>query len=522
VSHVPFQDKGAPAVEGSFDFVVVGSGAGGAAAAVKLARAGKSVAIVEAGAWREPEDYPYSTYGAMRDLFDDWGTQATVGRALWPIVQARTVGGTTVINSAICVRTPADVFKKWEVDHGVRDVEPRLRALQEELEQELTVGPVSPASWGHSNRLAALGEKKLGWSDPHPMLRYAKDCAGAGQCLQGCRHKKKQSLAVTFIPEVLQRGGTLFSSAPVDKVIFEGTRAVGVKGRFEHPATKKKGAGFVVRARVAVIIAASVTHSPVLLMRSGLKLPALGHFFRSHPGTGVFGLYDEPVDMNLGTTQGWASTAFRSTPGFKLETLSIPPELVASRVGGGGTVLMERLSKFRHLAMWCLACRADTVGRVRRSPFSTRPIVQYELNQTDMLRFREGLVLLSRQHFAAGAKRIIPGVMGLPYDLGPDELRVLEDAPLDPRRYTGVLSHLFGGCVMGTDPARSVVDPQGRVHGVQGLMVVDASVIPTNLGVNPQHTIMSLAQHFAERAVEQVKAPASVPQVKESLSAAPA
>lgn len=521
MSHVSFQEKRSAPVEGSFDFVIVGSGAGGAAAAVTLARAGKSVAIVEAGAWRDPEDYPHSTYGAMRDLFDAWGTQATVGRALWPIVQARTVGGTTVINSAICVRTPGDVFKKWEAEHGIGGLEPKLRALQDVLEKELTVGPVPVAAWGRSNRLAFEGEKALGWTDPHPMLRYAKDCVGSGQCLQGCREKKKQSMAVTYIPEVLRRGGSVFSSAPVDRVMFEGTRAVGVTGRFEHPLTKRAGAKFVVRAKVAVIVAASATHSPVLLMRSGLQLPALGHFFRSHPGTGVFGLYDSPVDMHLGTTQGWASTAFRSTPGLKLETLAIPPELVASRVGGGGRVLMERLSQFRHLAMWALACRAESVGRIRRSPFSTRPVVQYELNQSDMLRFREGLVLLSRQHFAAGARRVIPGVVGLPYDLGPDQLRVLENAPLDPTKYIGVLSHLFGGCVMGRDPSRSVVDGEGRVHGAQGLMVADASVIPTTLGVNPQHTIMSLAQHFAERALERAGRPAGITTTP-SLSAAEA
>ena len=54
----------------------------------------------------------------------------------------------------------------------------------------------------------------------------------------------------------------------------------------------------------------------------------MGKFFRSHPGTGVFGVYDQPVDMNIGATQGWATTAFRSDPGLKLETLSIPMELV--------------------------------------------------------------------------------------------------------------------------------------------------------------------------------------------------
>src|SRR5205814_5123901 len=138
-----------------------------------------------------------------------------------------------------------------------------------------------------------------------------------------------QSTNITWVPEVLARGGLVLSSAPVDRVTIEGERATGVVGRFVHPSTRRKGTRFRVRAKKAVVVAASVTQSPVLLMRSGVSSRALGKNFRAHPGTGVFGVYDEPVDMNIGATQGWASTAFRDDPGLKLETLSIPLELVA-------------------------------------------------------------------------------------------------------------------------------------------------------------------------------------------------
>src|SRR5262245_64704542 len=107
------------------------------------------------------------------------------------------------------------------------------------------------------------------------------------------------------------------------------------------------------------------------------------------------------------------------------------------------------------------------------------------------------MILLAKQHFAAGAKSIIPGIAGMPFRLGPDEVGKLDEAPLDPRRYIAILSHLFGGCAMGRDASSGVVDARGRVHGTTGLVVADASVIPTNLGVNPQHTIMGLAATFA-------------------------
>jgi choline dehydrogenase-like flavoprotein len=67
-----------------------------------------------------------------------------------------------------------------------------------------------------------------------------------------------------------------------------------------------------------------------------------------------------------------------------------------------------------------------------------------------------------------------------------------------PRAYIAILSHLFGGAVMGTNKDVSVTDGSGRVHGYDGLVVCDASVMPSVLGVNPQHTIMALARCFAE------------------------
>jgi choline dehydrogenase-like flavoprotein len=141
------------------------------------------------------------------------------------------------------------------------------------------------------------------------------------------------------------------------------------------------------------------------------------------------------------------------------------------------------------------------VGEVRRT-LSGKPAVHYTLDRADMERFREGLYLVARTHVAAGARSIIPCIYGMPYKLSPDQIDKLKAAPLDPRAYVSVLSHLFGGCTMGVDPARSVCDADGKVHGRQGLYIADASAIPTNLGVNPQHTIMALARLWAERLVQ--------------------
>lgn len=487
MSHLAFSETD---VEAEADVIVVGSGAGGASIAVHLARAGVRVLVVEAGAWRSGSDLPSSAYGSMRDLLDNWASNLTMGRAGWPIVQARTVGGTTVINSAICVRTPADVFARWQAETGVGGgLADRVWAHQDVLERELSVQEVPAGAFGRSNTLATEAATALGWHD-HAMRRYVAGCAGSGQCIQGCRALRKQSVDVVFLPEVRARSGVVWSNAPVDQVIFERGRAVGVRGRFRDP-TGRRGGRFVARAP-RVVVAASATHGPALLRRSGLR-GAVGSGFRAHPGSGVIGLYDDPVDMNTGATQGWASMVMRDTPGLKLETLALPLDMLASRFPGFGAAWVRQIAQYRYAAHWVHAVRAESVGRVWSGPFG-QPVVWYGLDKADMVRMRDGVYAVARLHVAAGARAVMPGVAGVPGVIDRDNVGILADGPLDPRAYTGILSHLFGGAPMGADPRASACGVDGAVHGVEGLFVADASMIPSNLGVNPQHTIMALAR----------------------------
>ena len=493
MSHYAYQ-QGQPALDLEVDVVVVGSGAGGSVVAYDLALGGLKVALVEAGPWRDPEDYPESMYGTMRDMMDSWGALFARGRSILPVVQARVMGGTTVINSAIVVRTPGDIFSLWKDEHGFGgdNLAEQIWEYQDQIEEELRVEDVPRSAFGQSNQLAEKGAKAIQLHD-HAMRRNVWQCEGAGNCLQGCKRKKKQSANVVYIPTILEKGGAIISCAPVRKILVEGGRAVGVTGRFSHPQTRAKGDTFTVRARKAVVVAASATQSPAILARSGIKPKALGAYFRAHPGTNVFGVYDERVDMNTGATQGWSSTVMREEPGLKLETLSLPLELIAGRLSGAGDLLMDRLAEFPHIAMWVQAIRADTVGSVSTDWFGN-PVVRYSLIPKDIQKMRIGAHALARMHVAAGAKSILPGIHGMPYRISPDEVDTILDAPMDPRNWFSALTHLFGGCVMGADPDRSVCNPQGEVRGIKGLIVSDASQLPTTLGVNPQHTIMAFSR----------------------------
>jgi choline dehydrogenase-like flavoprotein len=142
-------------------------------------------------------------------------------------------------------------------------------------------------------------------------------------------------------------------------------------------------------------------------------------------------------------------------------------------------------------------------GRVRPGLFDGVS-VRYEPTARDLERTRYGLVTAARMMFAVGAHEVYPGISGFPEILRSErELDALEGRPLRRADVHLVASHLFGTAYAASE-GRGVVDEELRVSGVRGLHVMDASVFPTNLGVNPQHSIMGVvwcaSETLADRA----------------------
>jgi choline dehydrogenase-like flavoprotein len=487
-------------VDDVFDVVVVGSGAAGSVAAHTLTAAGLSVGIVEEGPWLKTKDITKDVHTSFSRVMRQSGMQVLSGRAYMPLLQGRCVGGSTLVNSAIAWRAPEDVIDDWSLRFGLGD-SVSMRSLEthyDNLERDLSVREVDASVLGENNRLFVEQAKKFGFPAA-PMRRYDRGCKGAGLCLTGCPNGAKQGMSVTYVPWALQRGARIFTSCGVQHVEILGGRAVGVVAR------SASGHGVTVRARRAVIIAASTVQSPNILRRSGLRADALGQHFQAHPGLAMGGLFDStrrPIEMSFGATQGAESTHFRKTERFKLETISLPPDLAGARIPGVGRELTERLSQLAHVAVWAAQVRAEAEGTVSAG-WGGVDRVRYTMTSKDLTAARKACVLIARMFFDAGAREVWPGIFGVPSVLRSiDELHLLENAPLEPRAYNFIASHLFGAARMGRDPRSSVVGLDFGVHGVEGLHVVDSSVFPTNLGVNPQHTIMAMSRLAATRLAE--------------------
>ena len=240
-------------------------------------------------------------------------------------------------------------------------------------------------------------------------------------------------------------------------------------------------------------------------MKSGVRHRELGRRFQCHPGVAMVGRFDDPVHMGFGASQGYEVP--QRARGFKLEALALPPEMLAARLPGAGPAWQRRLAELGHYAQWCGQIRMKAHGRVT-TRFG-RPVVRYEPTREDLEKAREVAVTLGRAMFAAGATEIFPGVAGFDEVVtDPSRLDDLERADVSRAAFHLVASHLFGTARASADPVAGVVDERLAVRGVEGLFVMDASVFPTNLGVNPQHSIMAIVWQAAERLAQAERAAA--------------
>lgn len=484
------------------DFIVVGSGAGGGAAARVLAEAGRSVVVLEEGPFVPASQLGYTAFDSMARLLRSGGQMTAFGKAAVPILQGRCVGGTTFVNSAIIWRIPEKVIGKWHKDHGLADglKETELAAAYDVIERDMGVRAVHDTIANVADLKMKLGAERAG-IEHRAIHRSEIGCKGSGRCLHGCHNDAKQSTAINFLKRAVTAGAAVVSEARVDRIIVRGGRAVGVSGTIGGTGVNR-GKPFQLSAKRAVVVAASVIQSPNLLRQSGVGggNDALGNHFMAHPGTSLVGIYPDRVDPWTGAAQGYEAYGLRDTLGAKLESINVPPEVAASRFPGFGKEYQRYLDLMPHMAIWAAALRADGVGTVRPSRLFGGNFVRYELTKGDFERLRAAMKRLAEMHFLAGATEVLPGVHGLPDSITSiDQLNVFDNAPLHGQAYSMVATHLFGTCRAGKDPARSVVNPQLKVHDTEGLYVMDGSVFPSNTGVNPQHGIMAIAMTAARR-----------------------
>ena len=450
----------------SAEHLVIGSGAGGALTAALLAEAGRDVLVLEEGPLVPPGSVEPFSLAQLAAQYRNGGVTAALGRPPVAYAEGCCVGGSTEVNAGLYHPPGEEMLARWRASHAVADLGTDALAPYVALvEEALSIQPL-PHPAPRASQVLAEGAAALGLPAREVPRWYRYD--------DGI--PVKQSMTRTFLPRALDAGARLAADTRVRRIELRRGRAVGAM------TTR----GLVTAEHVWVC--AGAIGSAALLQRSGLR-GRIGATLSMHPTIKAVARFDSPLDFgdDVPVHQVKPPDARVSIGGSASR-----PGYVALALADDWAANRELAETPGELGVYYAAIRPEGHGRVLALPGLRDPLVTFALRKADMTRLGEALVTLTRLLLAAGATSVHPGVRG-----GGAVTRA-EDAERAARLVTRagtslVTLHLFSTIPFGEDADRCPVDSYGRLRGVAGLRVNDASLLPDAPGVNPQGTVQAIA-----------------------------
>ncbi len=502
------------------DAVIIGTGAGGAPLLARLAQAGLKVVALEAGKrWDPARDFATDEMAQEKLFWSDerlsaGGDPVAFGNNNSGIG----VGGSTLHYTAYTPRVQPDDLRLFS-EFGVgcdwplsyEDLEP----YYDELEAFLGVSGPTPYPWGPKRKqgypllplplngaaqLMARACARMGirtspaanaaLSAPYfqPGVGWRAACTNRGFCQAGCSTGAKASMDVTFLPLAERFGAEIRAECFVTRIETDragrvnGVVYVNADGNEERQACR------------AVFLCAGAVETPRLLLLNHLANASgqVGRNFMAHTGVQVWGQFDDDVRPFKGIPGGLISEDTHRPKdadfagGYLLQSIGVMPVTYASQMARGrglwGDTLGAHMKGYNHVA------GINILG----------DCLPYESNFLELSHEKDARGLFKpRIHFTNGEneKRLTTHAERLMGEIW--KTAGARDLWTFPRN-----AHVIGTCRMGTDPAASVVSPDGAVWDVPGLYVCDNSIFPSALSANPALTIMALSLRTADRFLE--------------------
>jgi cholesterol oxidase len=520
-------------VESTYDVVVVGSGFGGGVTACRLAEQGLRVCVLERGRRFGPGDFPNQLDQVPLAL---WHPVLNPGGMLdlrlmkdLSVLTAAGVGGGSLVYANVQLRAPADVFAEspWPQAITRDELDPYYDRTEEALQPRET--PAEPAlpkvrAFDAMARHAGRTPERLplavhfGESRHHPFSGvFQQGCQNLGLCDAGCPVLAKNTVDITYLARAEAHGAEVFPLREVLRVDPPGGAGGMWRVGFRDLQYRVSGS---VEAPLLVLAAGTIGTSRLLLKnrnRLGRLSPALGSRFSGN-GDALALALDPSADGVTGarTYEGPSMTSridYTAEAGFMVADGGLPQNfggvLAAIRelnalTGLGRVVLRVKNAATkvgltdRHVTHRTVKLREEPIGDSLVFLMLGRDAADGQMRLTPLLRCFD--IRWNTQDSARLFDRMGQAAAELARAAGASSsFFALKAGPLGKF----ITVHPLGGCPMSDDPARGVTDDHGRVHGYDGLYVLDGSIVPTALGVNPSKTIAALAERGAQHLLDE-------------------
>ncbi len=520
------------------DFVVVGAGSAGAAAAARLSEDGTTeVALIEAGG-RDRNIWIHIPLGYGKTITDqsvNWcyetEPEPNLGgrRIFWP--RGKVLGGSSSINGLIYIRGQAADFDHWRqlgnAGWSYEDVLPYFRRAEDQERGTDPLhgagGPLAVSDLRDRHPLCeAFIQSALALGIPRNDDFNGERQEGVGYYQLTTRNGRRCSTAVGYLrPAAKRRNLRILTETLAGRIRFDGRRAIGVE-------VVSHGTKRFIRARREVILSGGAVNSPQLLMLSGVgpaahlgkfgipvvaDMPGVGQSLQDHYQVRVVHRCSQKVTVNdmmrsvpKKIAAGLQYLLFRRGPltiaagqvGLFVRTR---PELATPDVPYHFSMFStdrpaEGLHRFSGFSTIVNQCRPESLGeiRLRSAAPEDPPAIHPNYLATE----------LDRRTLIAGvrlARRIADGQEMRAFiesEYLPGPAVVTDDEILDfAKQYGGTVYHPTSTCRMGTDPM-AVVDERLSVHGLMGLRVADASIMPTVVSGNTNAASIMIGERIAD------------------------
>jgi len=536
-----------------FDYVIVGAGSAGCVLAEALSRDGKhTVAIVEAGG-TDRKFFVQMPLGYGKTFYDktiNWNYYAEPDpglngqRDFWP--RGKLLGGCGSINAMVWIRGDRRDYDDWaeagNPGWSFADVLPFFKALEHNEAGESDLrgkgGPVHITDASRRPQLLTERFVRAGREAGFPVNPdfNGPQQEGVGIYQVNTKGGWRMSAARAFLRPALKRANlTLVTGAHATRVVFTGERATGIE--IDH-----RGARRMLNANRAVILAAGAINTPQLLQLSGVgpaehlkslgievqrDSPAVGHYMQDHLGinytfkaniptlnqllrpwwgklrAGMQFLLAGSGPLSLSLNQGGGFV--RSRPSIERPDTQLYFQAISTVTARTGTRPLLEPDLFPGYAIGISSTKPQSRGSIliRSADPSQHPAIRANAYSTkaDLNGMLAGVKLIRRLAAQPAlaeitVEELVPG----------PSVQSDEDLIQDFRNRSGTVYHPCGTARMGSDPLTSVVDQRLRVHGIDGLVVADASVFPSIISGNTNAPVMMVASRAAAWLMEDEKA----------------